>query len=69
MMRNSPFQDNSWLKSTNVVYQFQCKTEGCKLQNNKYIGMASTSVSRRGSMHLQIGAIKAHFINIHQKIS
>ena len=68
IMRNSPFQDNSLLKSTNVVYQFQCKTEGCTLQNNKYIGMTSTSVSRRVSMHLQMGAIKDHFINIHPQI-
>ena len=67
IMRNSPYQDNM-LKSTNVVYQFQCKTEGCTLQNNKYIGMTSTNLSRRITMHLQMGGIKDHFINTHPKI-
>ena len=62
IMRNFPFQDNSLLKSTTVVYKFQCKTDDCTLQNNKYIGMTSTSVSRRVSMNLQMGTIKDHFI-------
>ena len=67
VMKNAPYQDNM-LKSTNVVYQFHCNTEGCTLQNNKYIGMTSTSLSRRITMHLQNGGIKEHFINSHPQI-
>ena len=67
VMRNSPYND-SMLQSTDVVYQFKCKTEGCALLDNCYIGMTTTTVSRRITMHLQNGGIKDHFIGSHPLI-
>ena len=67
VMRNSPYND-SLLQSTNVVYKFKCNTEGGALLDNCYIGMTTTSISRRITMHLQNGSIKDHYINSHPLI-
>lgn len=64
VMTNNPTK-TGWLKSTNVVYQFDCPNEGCRLRNIHYVGYTSTTLSRRLTMHLQEGAPKEHFHQAH----
>ena len=41
------------LQKTNVIYQFKCPLEDCFSGNNNiYIGLTSTTLSRRLTMHL-----------------
>ncbi len=66
IMKNNLTQDNRTLKRTNVIYKFSCPMEDCVLQNNaNYIGMTRTTLSRRLTMHLQSGNIKAHMRDEH----
>ena len=58
--RNNMSNDPSALKKCNVVYLYSCKKGDCALQNNSYIGHATTTLSRRITMHLQQGGIKTH---------
>ena len=68
IMRNNMTKDNSLLKQTNVVYQFTCPEEGCKLlPNASYIDVTTTSVSRRLTMHASEGSIRKHMIQTHNK--
>jgi hypothetical protein len=54
------------LQRTNVIYEFNCPTEGCKLLRNvKYVGMTTTTLSRRLTMHLASGAPKKHMQEVH----
>ena len=53
------------LKRTNVVYKFSCPHEGCRPHAEHYIGVTTTTLSRRLTMHLQEGAIKQHMKNKH----
>ena len=64
VMTNNPTK-TGWLKSTNVVYQFDCPNEGCRLRNIHYVGYTLTTLSRRLTMHLQEGAPKDHFHQTH----
>ena len=57
----------SKLKHANVVYKFKCPNVDCRLRNMSYIGMTTTTLSRRITMHLQDGAIKQHFDNVHPR--
>lgn len=69
IMKNNLAKDNSMLKKTNIIYEFQCPEEVCKLHNNiKYVGMTSTSLSRRITMHLAEGGPKKHMQDCHKKI-
>ena len=64
VMRNNPTQ-TKWLMRTNVLYQFDCPIEDCRLRNNSYVGYTCTTLSRRLTMHKQTGTIKAHMQNEH----
>ena len=64
VMCNNPVE-TKWLMRTNVVYQFQCPDEGCRLRKVNYIGYTSTTLSRRLTMHLQEGAPKDHLQQEH----
>ena len=67
-MRNNINKERSDLKSTNVVYQFQCPYEDCQLRDaGDYIGMTTTTLSRRMTMHLQDGAPRQHMRETHQR--
>ena len=56
----------SSLQKTNVVYEFSCPEEDCKLLNNvKYIGMTTTTLSRRLTCHLSSGSPKDHMLEKH----
>ena len=68
IMRNNINQEQNTLKCTNVVYQFQCPYEDCQLRDTgDYIGMTTTTLSRRLTMHLQDGAPRQHMMQIHKK--
>ena len=53
------------LKRTNVVYKFSCPNEDCRLRSVDYIGVTTTSLSRRLTMHLADGAPKEHMQQEH----
>ena len=68
VMQNNIAAKRSGLQRTNVLYEFTCPKEDCRLlQNMKYIGETTTSLSRRLTMHLQNGAIRKHFNEKHQE--
>lgn len=66
IMKNNLNQENSPLKRSNVIYMYTCPHGDCKLRNNTYIGMTTTSLSRRLTMHLQAGTPKTHTLQEHQ---
>jgi hypothetical protein len=56
IMKNNPCRKPSLLQKTNVIYEYYCHKEGCRLpQNLNYIGLTSTTLSRRLTCHLQTG--------------
>ena len=65
LINNKPHTPNSTQKA-NVVYQFTCPFEGCKLQTSNYIGFTRTTLSRRLTYHMNNGAIKQHIYQCHQ---
>ena len=66
-MKNKP-DTSLTLKLTNIIYNFNCSFEDCRLQPNvNYIGYTTTTLSRRLTMHLASGAIKSHFAGFHSR--
>ena len=65
VLKNNPVK-TEMLKRTNVVYKFSCPNEDCRLRSVSYIGVTSTSLSRRLTMHLADGAPKEHMENKHK---
>ena len=59
-MRNSSAPRPETLQKTNLVYEYTCKYGECEHLNSSYIGLTTTTLSRRLTMHLQSGAIKQH---------
>ena len=58
---------NPDLKNTNVVYKFICPHEECFPRPNvNYIGVTTTSLSRRLTTQLAYGAIKQHMEKTHK---
>ena len=55
------------LQKTNVIYQFECPLGNCISENkNIYVGLTSTTLSRRLTMHLSdTSSIAQHLKNIH----
>ena len=64
VMRSKPIE-TKWLMRTNVVYQYDCPSEDCRLQNNSYVGYTTTTLSRRLTLHKQAGTIKTHMEDKH----
>ena len=50
---------------TNIVYKYTCNVGDCELQNSTYIGMTTTALSRRLTMHLASGGPKINMQNNH----
>ena len=63
-------QSKEKVAQTNVVYRFKCPIGSCKLQeNNTYIGLTTTTLSRRLSLHISPtspSAINKHLISQHK---
>ena len=57
------------LARTNLVYDFRCIVDECAHQQNRsevtYSGHTTCTLSKRLTFHLQNGAIKKHFIEMH----
>ena len=64
-MKNNIHQGGTDMSRVNVVYQYFCTIGDCKLRNNSYIGMTTTTLSRRCSAHLQSGTPKTHTLQMH----
>ena len=65
IMKNSPKECDKDISRVGVIYQYFCQLGDCKLQNNSYIGMTTTTLSRRLTSHLQAGTPKMHTIQKH----
>ena len=53
------------LKKTNVIYQYQCPHGDCEHHPSTYIGLTTTTLSRRLTMHLASGGPKQHALENH----
>ena len=62
IIKNDQTNSSDKLKSTNVVYKFNISEGSTPQLNHTYIGMTTTTLSRRLTMHLQDGAIKRYFL-------
>ena len=58
-MKNSP-PPHPTLKRTNVVYEYKCNMGDCEHLPSSYIGMTTTTLSSRLTMHLQKGGPADH---------
>ena len=61
IMTNNPNRDRAPLKRNNVVFFYKCTKRDCApLPKSGYVGLTTTSLSRRLTMHLQNGGPKTH---------
>ena len=71
IIKNNTGQSKEKVAQTNVVYKFKCPIGSCKLQeNNTYIGLTTTTLSRRLSLHISPtspSAINKH-LSLHHKL-
>ncbi|KAF2357803.1 hypothetical protein FHG87_011449, partial [Trinorchestia longiramus] len=58
--KNNQSAKLSELKQTNVVYEYKCSHEDCEPHNRSYIGVTTTTLYRRLTMHLGSGGPKTH---------
>ena len=66
VMKNNLSCDKTLLKQSNVIYQYKCNLGDCALRSgSNYIGLTTTTLSRRITMHLQNGGPKTHTITEH----
>ena len=68
VMKNSCLPPTDELQEINVVYQHTCTTGDCSHRNSRYIGVTTTTLSKRISAHLQDGAILKHYLQEHGHI-
>ena len=59
-MRNNHSPLLPFLKQTYLIYEYTCKHGDCELHPSQYIGLTTTTLSRRLTMHLAGGAPKIH---------
>ena len=64
-MKNNQAPPPPPLQQTNLIYEYKCPIGECEHQNNSYIGLTTTTLSRRLTMHLQQGGPKHHTQNHH----
>jgi len=57
--------NNSILKESHIIYEFSCPFDDCARLHASYIGMTTTTLSRRLTMHKREGTIKTHLQTIH----
>jgi hypothetical protein len=68
VMNNNPCKKTGVFQETNVVYKFSCSREGCRLlPNMDYIGLTTTTLSRRLTCHLQSGGPRNHLREAHNE--
>ena len=64
-MKNSCLPPTSPLQAVNVVYQHTCTFGDCSRLPSRYIGVTTTTLSRRMTAHLTDGAIRRHYLSEH----
>lgn len=67
IMKNNLTQNDDKLKRTNVIYKYSCPDEDCLLRKTDYIGLTTTTLSRRLTMHLGDGAPRDHTTQAHNR--
>ena len=67
IMKNNLTQSDDKLKRTNVIYKYSCPHEDCLLRKTDYIGLTTTTLSRRLTMHLRDGAPSDHMTQKHHR--
>ena len=70
IMRNNMTPKIRDLAKTNLIYDFDCNEGECEhlpIQERRYSGLTTCTLSRRLSFHLQNGAIKNHFLEKHTR--
>ena len=68
IMINNTSKDTVATKQTNVVYHYKCTLGNCALlPHSAYIGNATTSLTRRITMHLQQGGPLTHTQHHHSE--
>ena len=65
IMKNNTSLESSDLSKVGVIYRYSCPIGDCKLRNVSYIGMTTTTLSRRLTSHLQNGTPKMHTLQVH----
>ena len=65
VMKNNLSDNTSDMNRTGVVYQYTCPIGDCKLRKISYVGMTTTTLSRRLTSHLQTGSPKTHTLQEH----
>ena len=61
LMTNNLSRDTSTLKQRNIIYRYKCTLGDCELlPNSAYIGLTTTTLSRRLTMHVQQGGPRKH---------
>ena len=62
VIKNNSSSSIEILPKTNIIYQFKCPLGDCISENNNiYVGLTSTTLSRRLTMHLlDISSIEQH---------
>ena len=67
VMKNNLTKNDDKLKRTNVIYKYSCPDEDCLLRKTDYIGLTTTTLSRRLTMHLRDGAPHDHTTQTHHR--
>ena len=66
IISNNPFPSTKLLDMTNIVYMFKCPLGDCvSKENNTYVGLATTTLSRRLTMHLNDSSSIALHLKTH----
>ena len=65
VIKNNVSKQGSDLSKVGVIYKYSCSIGDCKLRNTSYIGMTTTTLSRRLTSHLQAGTPKMHTLQVH----
>ncbi|XP_076051744.1 uncharacterized protein LOC143031587 [Oratosquilla oratoria] len=66
LIKNNPCQRTLELQRSHLVYEYSCRKGNCEALNESYIGMTTTKLTRRLTLHLSNGAIKRHHEDVHQ---
>ena len=69
-MRNNQAPAFPLLQQTNLIYEYKCVQDECEhLPEVSYVGLTTTTLSRRITMHLGSGAPKSHTECSHPQLS
>ena len=66
-MRNNQAPMTPTIQQTNLIYEYKCVQDDCDhLPEASYVGLTTTTLSRRLTMHLSSGGPKNHNLSAHQ---